>query len=192
MTQLLIRSSLAMLALCALSLDAKPPAGWFMAGNKPLDYECNTDPLASYQGLPSVQMKSVKPAIEGFGSLMQSIGPDQYKGKRIRYSANVRSVGVDGPGSWAGLWMRVDKDTKAIAFDNMEKREVKGTTEWKRYEVVLDVAEDATGISFGMILAGTGNAWINGAKFEVVDRTVPVTDMTTKPTTGPVNLNFDK
>ena len=36
-------SSIAVLALCGVSLLAKPPAGWFAAGNKPADYDMSTD-----------------------------------------------------------------------------------------------------------------------------------------------------
>ncbi len=46
------------------------------------------------------------------------------------------------------------------------------------------------GIAFGILLDGTGTAWINGAKFEVVDSSVPVTDMHLNMTT-PSNLSFE-
>ena len=50
---------------------------------------------------------------------------------------------------WAGLWMRVDgKEKTGIAFDNMANRSIKGTTDWKTYEVVLDVPDDAEEIFF--------------------------------------------
>lgn len=43
-----------------------------------------------------------------------------------------------------GLWFRVDGTTgKSLSFDNMQDRAVKGTTEWARYEIVLDVPEGA-------------------------------------------------
>jgi len=44
----------------------------------------------------------------------------------------------------------VDKGKETgVAFDNMQDRAIKGTTDWRRYEVVLDVPEDATGIAPG-------------------------------------------
>ncbi len=39
------------------------------------------------------------------------------------------------------------------------------------YEVVLDVPADAAGISFGALLNGRGEIWLNGVKFDVVGRT---------------------
>jgi hypothetical protein len=52
----------------------------------------------------------------------------------------------------------------------------KGTTDWQKYDVVLDVAQDATGIFFGVLLSPSGTLWLNSAKFEVVGPTVLTTD----------------
>ena len=123
-------------------------------------------------GLPSVRLKSTEPEIEGFGTMMQSMGAEQYLGKRIRARRKCSRVG------W--IMVRVDKRKDSVAFDNMQQRAIKGTSEWKNYQVVLDVPEDATGISFGILLSGIGSALINGGKFEVVDRSVPTTGRPTK------------
>ncbi len=106
MNRWLTTSSIAVLALCGFSLMAKPPAGWFAAGSKPTDYDISTDPASQYMGLPSVRLKSITPAIKGFGTMMQSMSADQYHGKRIRFSAFVRSEAIE---ACAGLWFRVDK-----------------------------------------------------------------------------------
>jgi hypothetical protein len=45
--------------------------------------------------------------------------------------------------------MRVDKESKHVAFDNMHDRPITGSSDWKKYDVVLDVPQDSTGISFG-------------------------------------------
>ncbi len=46
--------------------------------------------------------------------------------------------------------------TEMVAFDNMHDRPIKGTTGWQQYEVVLDIPRDSTGISFWILLDGTG------------------------------------
>ena len=86
--------------------------------------------------------------------------------------------------------MRVDRDQKSTAFDNMQDRAIKGTQPWTRHEVVLDVDPKATHIAFGILLSGKGAAWIDDVAFEVVDERVAVTDMHAK-TTSPRNLNFE-
>lgn len=90
----------------SIALYSAPPAGWFMAGNKPTDYDASADPAATYLEQPSILMKSIRPTAEGFGTMMQCFRGQQYLGKRIRFSANVKSTGIDAPGDWAGLLFR--------------------------------------------------------------------------------------
>ena len=75
----------------------------------------------------------------------------------------------------------------------MQSRPIKGTTNWQKYDLVLDVPDDATGIFFGILLSGSGKVWLNDAKFEIVDITVPTTDagMVQGPD-EPTNLDFEK
>ena len=49
------------------------------------------------------------------------------------------------------------------------------TTGWKKYEIVLDVPQQATNLAYGALLDGTGEIWISDLSFETVDRNVPVT-----------------
>lgn len=184
----LILLTATVLVTCALAVHASVPRGWHLAGSKPAEFEAGVDASQAFQGHASAYLKSTETKVDGFGTLMQTIVADQYKGKRVRLSGLVKSEEVLG---WAGLWMRVDQGTSIVAFDNMEDRAIKGTTGWQRYDVVLGVPKDATGISFGILLAGTGEVWLNSTKFDVVEMETPVT----KPNDGklpdkPVNLDF--
>jgi hypothetical protein len=58
----------------------------------------------------------------------------------------------------------------------MYDRGIKGTSDWKRYDVVLDVPPAATDISFGILLADAGEVWLSDAKLEAVGTDVPVTN----------------
>jgi hypothetical protein len=105
----------------------------------------------AYQGHARAFLKSKNPNVEGFGTLMQMITAEQYLGNKLRLSGLVKSEEVTG---WAGLWMRVDKGREVLAIDNMQRRAIKGTTGWQRYEVVLDIPKQATGVAFGILLHG--------------------------------------
>jgi hypothetical protein len=88
--------------------------------------------------------------------------------------------------------MRVDKGTKSVAFDNMQDRPIKGTANWRKYDVVLDVPQDATGIFFGVLLSGSGTVWLSDAKFEIVGASVPATGTDQMiQRDEPTNLNFE-
>jgi hypothetical protein len=180
---------LVLLLTCSLALQAAVPEGWFLAGSKPTSYEAGTDAQAFYNGHPSAYLKAKEPVSDGFGTLMQDFRADKYLGKRVRFSAFVKSDGVQ---DWAGLWMRVDKDRDSVAFDNMQARPIKGTTDWQRYEVVLDVPQDATGIFYGILLGGTGTVWLNSVELEVVATDVPTTGgKGPKLSDEPTNKSFE-
>jgi hypothetical protein len=178
-----------LLTICATTLHAAAPTGWYIAGNKPTEYESGIDPVAGYNNHPSAYLKSKQPIVHGFGTLMQDFRANHYSGKRIRFSAFVKTDATD----WAALWMRVDKGSKQLAFDNMHDRPIRGKSTWQRYEIVLDVPQDATGIFFGVLLSGSGTVWLNDAKFDVVGPTVLPTngDVIQRPD-EPMNLDFEK
>jgi hypothetical protein len=188
----------AVLALAfSLTLWATVPRGWYMAGSKPMEYETGVDAQARHNGHPSAYLKAKKPAIEGFGTLMQDFRANEYVGKRVRFSAFVKSQDLE---SWAGLWMRVDQGEGAtpqvLAFDNMSTRPIKGTADWTNYAVVLDVPDSATAIFFGVMVNGSGSVWISDLKVETVGMDVPTTALATGTAAsrpdGPTNLNFEQ
>lgn len=177
-------------ALISLSFD--DATDWFKAGSKPNSYEMGIDKGAGQYGNDCASIKSIEKNIDGFGTLMQSFKADKYHGKKIRMTGLMKSKKVD---SWAGFWLRVDGyDTKkSLAFDNMFKRAIKGSTDWAKYEIILEVSEKASKIAFGALLNGTGQIWFDKIDFEVVDNSVPSTDMVKEMIKDePKNLDFNK
>ena len=151
-------------------------------------YEMSLEKSPEYGDQNIFTIKSVQSKISGFGTLMKTIKSDLYKGKTVKMSGFVKSENVK---SWAGLWMRVDYyDVNVLAFDNMQTRAIKGTKEWQKYEVVLFVPDEATSISYGVLLSGTGQIWFKDVALEVVADTVPETG----PNKGrePKVISFEK
>ncbi|MGL5003344.1 MAG: hypothetical protein ACRDAM_10440 [Casimicrobium sp.] len=178
-----------------LSVRTGAPAGWFMAGSAPRDYEStvHTDPTAPNKSYLQLKSKPTAGASAyDFGTMMQSFRADEYRGKSLRFSASVRSTGVD---QWAGLWARVDGPSgRLLAFDNMQGRPIKGTTSWQRYEIVLPVPESAQLLNFGVLLGGRGEIAIRDVEFVEAPKDAPSTEIV--PTVGesksgkPANLDF--
>ena len=165
----------------------KLPSGWFRAGSNPASYKMFIDSAIGQDDKKVLTIKSVEKEINGFGTLMQSFLPDKYLGKRIRMTGYMKSKNVEG---WAGFWLRVDQaeSKKSLSFDNMGDRSVKGTTDWKKYEIVLDVPENASNIAFGALLNSTGQIWFEKFNFEIVDKSVaPTGRKKNEP-----NLDFEK
>lgn len=152
----------------------KAPTNWLLAGDHPQDYAIGTDNVAANYGKSSGFIYSTTAQAEGFGTLMQMSKAETYRGKRLKMSADVKTDDVK---RWAGLWLRVDrKDDEVLAFDNMADRPIRGTMDWKRYEVVVEVPEEAERLAFGILLERTGKAWISDISFEVVNLSTPITN----------------
>ncbi len=108
----------------------------------------------------------------GFGALMQSIAATRYLGRRVRFSAPLRAHQVTG---WAGLWLRVDGARGPLILDNMQDRPVRDSISWTEAGIVLDVAEDAESLHFGMLLSGDGAVDLARPEFAEAAEAVPVT-----------------
>lgn len=197
-------TSITLLCLIVTSVYGQDviPKGWFEAGSNPNQYEITIDNQVTYNGKSSIQIKSLDPnTAQDFGNLMQTIQAENYRGKRVKFSGYIKTENVQPVG--ASLWMRVDRERMnendknvSIAFDNMMNRSPIGTTDWQKFEIVLDIYNNAEYISFGMMLIREGTAWFAGLKFEEVDKSVPVTDLKMQENirtfpTNPVNLEFE-
>ena len=181
--------SAAILAFAITIMSYNLPEGWVKAGSVPERYDMGTDPGAGQKGGNAATIKSIG-IPNGFGTLMQTIAADNYKGKRIRLTGYIKTKDVM---TSAGLWFRVDgKDGgQPLAFDNMQNRPIAGNTDWVKCRIVLDVPKNAAVIAYGALLTGAGQIWFDNLKFDVVGSNVPTTDKTEVPK-APTNLNFRK
>jgi hypothetical protein len=181
---------IAALALLSLSSMAAAPKGWIVAGSAPTDYEYGTDVGKSTDGSKSAFIKAKTGTKDsGFGTLMQMFAADDYRGGRWKLTARMRTEDAKK----AQLWMRVDgPDRKMNAFDNMDDRPVTGDSEWRNYEIVLDVAPDSVAVAFGFFLFGGGQVWADDFKLERVPSSVPVTGKAGQQARNPTNLSFDE
>ena len=178
----------AMVALLSFDL----PKDWFNGSHNPKQYEMGINKGAGQDGKNAATIKSIPKKISkyDFGTLMQTCKAEKYIGKRIRMTGFIKSTDLS---DWAGLWLRVDQygSREDLAFDNMEDRGIKGTTAWTKYEIVLDVPTNASELSYGALLSGTGQIWFDNISFEIVDKSVKTTGAESVPD-EPTNLDFEK
>jgi hypothetical protein len=199
MKKAILKSGLIVVSLLTfMSFDL--PKDWFKAGSAPYNYEMGIDVGAGRDGKNAATIKSIKvdKKTKLFGTLMQSCLPGEYVGKRVRMTAYLKTNDVS---DWAGLWFRVDEkeSTNPLAFDNMHDgkidRAVKGTTDWTKYEIVLDVSQNASNLAYGALLSGGGQIWFDNLTFEVVDNSVPTTGKEmishNRQNPSPTNLDFE-
>ena len=162
---------------------------WYLSGDRAEDYEYGIDPRLKYQGKNCIYLRPRVPEPRDFASVTQMIKANPYRNKRMQLSGAMKAEGVE---EWAGLWMRIDGvDTHIL--DNMEDRPIQGTSDWRTYEVVLDVPEQSQAIAFGCLLVGKGQLWLSDVRLEEVGRDVPATASEERPRElpqAPVDLDF--
>ncbi len=158
----------------AVAASGELPNGWRKAGSHPKNFEMTLDTSVKRGGKAAARIESTAATPkDGFGTLMQNIKADGYRGKRLRMSAWMKTESANS----AQLWMRLDGVKRMLGFDNMDGRPVKGTTGWKRYEITLDVPESAVNIAFGFFVIEKGKAWADDFLLEAVGKDVPPTNM---------------
>lgn len=102
----------------------------------------------------------------GYGLLTQSLDARPYRGKKVRFRAAVRAE-VEGRGK-AQLWIRVLLPERKVGFfQNMHDRPIT-SGQWRTYEIVGEVPQEAEDINLGLMLHPKGQAWIDEASLEVV------------------------
>ena len=138
------------------------PDGWFAP-------TAGTTATVTGEG-PAEGRQCLELAKEGsgrFGNLMQSFDAAPYRGRRVRFSAMAKTAGGLSH-SRAQLWMRVDREGGRMGFfDNMSDRPIR-SAEWDEYEITGDVDLDATSINIGLMVLGSGTAWLDAVSFDVV------------------------
>jgi hypothetical protein len=145
------------------------PPGWFIP--KPstdAGYVVQISTDDPKEGNQCASIELVTPKGQGFGNMMQSIDATPFRGKRVRFRAAVRFNSGGGFGQ-AQLWLRVDRAGGAQGFfNNMGDRPITSPT-WAYYDIAGNIDNDAQTINFGMLLAGSGKAWIDSVSLRVAD-----------------------
>lgn len=185
-------TSLLLTATACMAAASIPP-GWEVKGDQHERFDIGIDPQVTHDGKPSAFIGSQDDTLKGLATLKQKISAEKYIGKRIRFSGWLKTENVkDG----AVLWMRVDNtEHKTLQMDNMEKRLLKGSNDWKQYSIVLDVPPEADSIHFGFLISESGKVWASDLHLECVSKSVPSTNMLAeikKLASEPVNLDFSK
>ncbi len=177
--------ALTLTSFLATCVWADLPAGWQMRGSAPQDYQVDLDTTTKVTGKASARMRLATKTPTGYGTFQQTVDATGFRGKRVRFSAGLRTRAVQ---RWAGLFLRVYNGASTVALDNMQERALKDDNDWKRFEVVLDIDPEATELSFGVLLAGAGTVWIDDVMLEEVSKSVAVTSEGGGPPALPSNL----
>jgi len=150
------------------------PPGWFStvrataADSAPSSpFQARIDTANPREGRASVRLESTGPiGPDQFGVVSANVDAHPWRGRRIRLTGAVRTEVPTGVP--VGLWLRVDRTGHLMGFfDNMMDRPI-ASSAWADYAIEGDVAADAEQIAFGLLLAGSGKAWLDHVRLEDV------------------------
>ena len=152
------------------------PTGWYFFTGVGSGYTSGLTTERPISGAMCVVIKRTSAAGSGdFSSVAQSFDASPYRGKQVRFRAAVRAS-VSGSNNMAMLWLRVDRPNGQMGFfDNMSNRPIT-SSQWGYYEITGPVAADATRINLGLILHGSGSAWIDDCSFEIAAEPDPIVE----------------
>ena len=144
-----------------------PPAGHIQSVSEALSTGV-ADYLASLNGRDAQPLQSARYA-------RHEIGADSpLLGKRIRVSGWIKTKDV---ANWAGASLAIiNSGGHVFASDAMTDRPLHGTTDWTQIRLVADVPAEPCTASFGPVLYGTGELWVDDFRIETVSADTPVTD----------------
>jgi hypothetical protein len=151
------------------------PAGWQMtAASERAGFGADLTDEQPYQGKTCAVVRGISFApTPGTATLMQSFDAAAYRGQRVRFRAAVRT-----DDSRAQLWLAVEgPDHRPSFFDNMADRPI-ASNRWQVYDIVGEVAADATRIGIGLTVNGDGRAWIDAGAFAALG---PAADAPPRP-----------
>ena len=127
------------------------PGGW--GGGPPGTIFADNQTVHGGHG--SVRIERDSASANSSSTVTKSL-PMDFSGTTVELRGYLRTENVTG---FAGLWLREDGERPALAFDNMQSRQLKGTTDWAAYSIKVPVVAEARQLFLGVLLVGTGKAW---------------------------------
>jgi hypothetical protein len=167
--------------LLAANTEPRLPAGWSRQATPEADRACTAGmDRTLFGGNRRWLSLDCRGNVEGYISVLQTVAADRYRGKRVRFSARLKTEDVRG---WSGLWMGVSTpDQRLLAFDDMSTRPLRDDNDWRNAQVTLDVDPAAAAISFGLRLTdGTGRVLMDDVRFEEVGPDDPELSIRLRP-----------
>jgi C-terminal processing protease CtpA/Prc len=139
-----------------LQSDGHMPQGWFQWG---AGYSLVPDSSVRHSGKYSIRIEPGKSAEENsFGCCARSI-PATFGGKQIELRGYMKLQDVQN--GFAGLLLRIDGEAGVLKGDNMQSRDIHGTSDWQQYSVQFPLPSEAKTVYVGAIFKGTGTVWVD-------------------------------
>ncbi|MHB8405710.1 MAG: S41 family peptidase [Gammaproteobacteria bacterium] len=116
-----------------------------------------------HDGEPVIRIERQSGSPSQFSQFDSCVQMD-FRGETVELRGFLKTKNVS---SFAGLWIREDSDETALAINNMQQRNLNGSTGWTEYSVALPYKSEGRRLVFGALLVGTGKVWVSGLQLLV-------------------------
>ncbi len=144
------------------------PPGWTTEGNEGYRAELTALDPQSGSGCAVLYFDSeagFEPKSDAWDALFQTFDATAFRGKKVRLRAVVRTENLLSS-SKVGLRLDVRLKGGAVGFyEAMIDRPIR-SEQWREYEIIGSVEDDAESISIGIYLTGTGGAWLDSVSLQ--------------------------
>jgi hypothetical protein len=107
--------------------------------------------------------------VSGAGGVFQCVDQPNLRSLFVHITGYIKTSDVTGRG--AGLLMNANApDGSGVGFQNMNHRRVRGTSDWRRYAIEVEIEEEVGRVCFGFNLEGPGTAWVDDMSFSAHSR----------------------
>lgn len=131
-------------------------------------YAFTLDRDVRHSGERSMRIENLTPEV--YGMVLQSVPAAPHAGRTLRFSVWLRTQEVRGNafGRGATPTLQAMAGGSPAASASFDVAAIAGTAEWTRREVTLIVPRHAESIEVGVMLTGSGTAWLDDAALEVL------------------------
>lgn len=162
------------------------PSGWHI-GEEKQHFRAMYDDKVFHSGKSSAFLQSTGYIEKDWNTLLQYCKPGEYAGKRIKFTAWVRTENLK---HYAQVLLMADGVIKNPRSEKIQAQTFTGNNDWRKVELVLDIPEEAAVFSYGILLEGKGKVWIDDITIEILS-----SDNNTgknKASLQPINLDFEE
>lgn len=136
--------------------------------------ECGLDAATRYRDQAVLVIAFSQATSGNYLQCKQSIDGNDWYGKRMRFSCQIKTEGVE---AHATLAVSIKSPSgQMVVYDPMIDRSLRGDNDWTEVSVVVDVPDDGRWIVYGPCLWGAGKMWVADFKVQQVSRDTPRTD----------------
>ena len=142
-------------------------AGWSVEGAGKLAYAAEVDGDIQREGHPTVRFHPTRDAGGAYAVYMTAIDAAPLRGRRAHAVVWVRTQGVTGRGD---AWLRAQSasgtgDGPGLAASIVRLAPSAG---FSRYELTIDVPDEAARVELGVGIGGPGMLWLDGVRVEAL------------------------